>query len=182
MTVSKLNHTHQLVEEGRSLFSSRQYQQAADIFRNAAEEYAILDQHILAAEMMNNHCVALLKLKQPQQAFNAVQGTPDVFEEAGDINKLAMALANQATALMDLGNNDQALDIYSRAATLFLQIDETEMHLQVMQSISAMKLKSRNFYGAIFSMLAGLEGVKKPSIKQRILIKLLKIPRSLLGR
>jgi tetratricopeptide (TPR) repeat protein len=182
MTISKSDYIRQHVKEGRSLYSSGQYQQAADIFGHAAEEYANLGQHTLAAEMKNNQCVAHLKLKQPQQAYNAVKGTPTVFKEAGDINKLAMSLANKATALMDLGDNEQALEIFSQAATFFLQIDETDMHLQVMQSISTIKLKSRNFYGAIFSMLAGLEGVKKPSLRQRILIQLLKIPRGLLGR
>jgi len=53
---------------------------------------------------------------------------------------------------------------------------------QLMQSISTMKLKSRNLLGALFSMQDGLEQVEKPTLRQKLLIKLLKIPQNLMEK
>ncbi len=169
-------------EEGKELYTARKFQQASIIFSQAAELYLDQEQEQLAAEMRNNQCVALLQAKQPREALAAVQGTALIFKKAGDKLKQAMAFANEATALKNLGQNSEAIDKFTLAADLFTQLNETAMHLEVMQSISTMKLKSRNLPGALFSMQDGLEQVEKPTLRQKLLIKLLKIPQNLMEK
>lgn len=182
MTVLNSNKVHLLEIEGKQLYASGKFQQASDVFSQAAEGYLEQGEDLLAAEMRNNQCVSLLQAKQAQKALAVVQGTAIIFEKAGDQLKYAMALANEATALQELRRYPDAIDKFTQAADLFDQLKETEMVLQVKQSISAMQLRSRNIFSALFSMQEGLEGVNKPTLRQKILLKLLKIPQNLMGK
>jgi len=182
MTVPNSNKTRLLEIEGKQLFASGKFQQASVVFSRAADGYLEQGEDLLAAEMRNNQCVSLLQAKQAQKALVAVQGTAIIFEKAGDQLKYAMALANEATALQELRRYPDAIDKFTQSADLFDQLKETEMVLQVKQSISAMQLRSRNLFGALFSMQEGLEGVNKPTLRQKILLKLLKIPQNLMGK
>ncbi len=132
--------------------------------------------------MRNNQAVALLMVKKPHQALKALEGTSETFREAGDSLKQGMALANLATAYKDIGEYENALSHYSRAAEVFLAAKAFEMHLQTMQSISSLKLKARDLTGAIFAMQAGLTALEKPTLRQRLLRNLFKIPNQLLNR
>lgn len=152
------------------------------MFSRAAEEYAAGGAILLAAEMRNNQGVALLMAKKPRQALTAVEGTSEIFLEAGEVIKGAMALANQATAYQDLGERDQAVEYFSQAADRFQSAGEEEMYLQTMQSISSLKMKDRNLMGALFSMQSGLTALNKPTWRQKLLKGLLSIPDRLLGK
>jgi tetratricopeptide (TPR) repeat protein len=168
--------------EGKELYTGKKYLQAAAAFSKAAADFMQQDWHLQAAEMRNNQCVALLKANKPRQALEAVQGTEKVFLDEGDLLKQAMAIANEATALKELGESPSAIEKFSQAAAIFDQLDERDMHLQTMQSLSGLKLKTRNIPGALFSMQEGLEGLEKPSLRQKILIKLLKIPQKMIEK
>jgi hypothetical protein len=93
-----------------------------------------------------------------------------------------MALANQATALKDLGEVDAALETFTNAGDLFRSVDEDDLYLQTMQTVSSIKLKSKDVIGALFSMQRGLEGVEKLTWKQKLLKNLLKVPDKLLNK
>lgn len=171
-----------LADEGKSLYQAKKYLPAANSFSLAAEEYHALGKSLLGAEMRNNQCVSLLLAKNPRQALEAVKGTSSVFADAGQMLNAGMALGNQATALKDLGENDLALEAFAKAAEIFRSVDEEELYLQTMQSVSALKLKSRDLGGALFSMQKGIEGIEKPTWRQKILKKLLKIPDNLFNK
>ena len=180
MTENKNNPA--LLEEANDLYRAGKFQQAAECFSQAAAFYLKNEEHLLAAEMKNNQSVALLKAKKPQLALDAVLGTDVIFQEAGDLLKQGMALANQATALQDLGEKQKAIDDFNRAAEIFKNSGEKDMYLQTKQSISALKLKTRNIAGALFSMQEGLDELEKPNLRQKILRGLLRIPQNLIDK
>jgi tetratricopeptide (TPR) repeat protein len=169
-------------EAGKSFYREKKYLQAAESFSRAAEVYAAGGAVLLAAEMRNNQGVALLMAKKPRQALDAVEGTSEIFQEAGEVTKSAMALANQAAAYKDLGERDQAVAYFSQAADRFRSAGEDDMYLQTMQSISSLKMKNRNVMGAYYSMQSGLSALKKPTWRQKLLKELLSIPDKLLGK
>ncbi len=172
-----------LVEgEAKELYRAGKFQKAADGFSQAADLFLAGGDDILAAEMKNNQSVALLKAKKPRLALDAVRGTAGVFHQAGEVLKEAMALANQATALKDLGKKQEAVDDFLLAAEIFKDLGEKQMYLQTMQSISALKLKTRNILGALFSMQEGLEELEKPNLRQKLLLNLLKIPQNMIDK
>lgn len=171
-----------IADDAKDLYRAGKFQQAADGFSRAAAFYLDQDQKELAAEMQNNQSVALLKAKKPRLALDAVLGTEKIFQEAGDLLKQGMALANQATAYREMGEKQIAIDDFSRAAEIFKISGEKEMYLQTMQSISALKMRSRNIIGALFSMQEGLDELEKPNLRQRLLRNLLKIPQNLMNK
>ena len=171
-----------LAEEGKDLYKNGKFEQAAELFSQTVVIYMEEGEVLLAAEMKNNQSVALLQNKQPGLALDAVRGTSEIFKEAGDKLKWAMALANEATAGKELGNTEDAIEKFTQAADLFNNLNEQKMYLQTMQSISALKLKTRNIPGALFSMQDGLEGLEKPNLRQKFLLSLLKIPRNLINK
>jgi tetratricopeptide (TPR) repeat protein len=172
----------ELAAEGKSSYSSGKYQEAAQFYKAAADGYAAEGDNLIAAEMKNNQCVALLQTGDAEGALVAVSGTEEIFEAAEDTYRQAMAAGNMASALEALGNIEEAEHGYRRSADLLEGIGESELRANVMQSLSAMQLKAGRQLEALASMQAGVEDIKRPSIKQRLLKKLLNVPFNLLKK
>jgi len=64
----------------------------------------------------------------------------------------------------------------------YLRLVGKEMYLQTKQSISALKMKTRNVIGALFSMQEGLDELEKPNLRQKLLRSLLRIPQNLINK
>lgn len=163
-----------LSEEGKRAFENHQYDQAADQFRQAADGFTLSGDGLMAAEMKNNLSVALLQAGKAGEALPAVLGTDQIFAEANDIKRQAMALGNQAAALEALHRNDEALASYERSAELFAQAGEGDLRAMVMRSAAAIKLKSGKVTESAFKMMGALEAKQKPTLFERILRFLLR--------
>jgi tetratricopeptide (TPR) repeat protein len=164
-----------LAEEGKLFYQKKDFQGAADTFALAAQAYHALKDELMAAEMKNNQSVALLQAKQAQAALDAVLGTDLIFSQAGDLRRQGMAVANQATALDVLKRREEAIPLYENAADLLDQAGETQLRADVMRSLSALKVRKGQGLDALIAMQDGLSGVKTPTLKQRILKKLLRL-------
>ncbi|MDH5605586.1 MAG: tetratricopeptide repeat protein [Anaerolineae bacterium] len=169
-------------QQAHKAYQKGNFQAAAEHFTAAAEAYKKAGNLALAAEMANNCSVALLQAGNAQGALEAAMGTEKVFQDAGDTSKRAMAFGNQAAAYDALEQLDLAEKNYKKSAEIFQSIGETDLHSQVMKSYSAMLLRSGRQMEALSAMQAGIEHVKKPNLKQRILNSLLKIPFKLLKK
>ncbi len=172
----------ELIKAARSAYEDGDYFEAARLFKAAQESYELGANPIQAAEMANNGCVAFLQAGEPRAALLALEGIESVFEQAGDIQRLAMTWGNRGMALEAMKQFDLALEAYRRAADLFLQIGENELYTTTMQSLSALQLRNKRPLEAIATMQAGLDRVDKPGVRQRLLKRLLDIPFRLLNR
>ncbi|MBL8101248.1 MAG: tetratricopeptide repeat protein [Anaerolineales bacterium] len=159
----------QLEAQGKRAFADKKFDEAAELFRQAAEGYSLGRAGLMAAEMMNNVSVALLQAGRPQESLTAVVGTEKTFEEAKDVKRQAMALGNIAAALEGLNRYDEAIDAYERSAELFRQVDEGDMRAMVMKSAAAIKLKSGKVTESAFKMMGSLDAKKNPGFFERIL-------------
>ncbi len=160
---------HQLEAQGKQAFANKKFEQAAELFRQAAEGYTLGRAELNAAEMMNNLSVALLQAGRPGESLDAAQGTEKIFEGAKDIKRQAMALGNIAAALEGLNRFDEAVENYERSAELFKQVDEGDLRAMVMKSAAAIKLRKGNVAESAFKMMGSLEAKKTPGIFERIL-------------
>jgi tetratricopeptide (TPR) repeat protein len=158
-----------LAEEGKSAFGKKQFDLAADLFRQAADGYSLGRDGLLAAEMKNNLSVALLQAGKPREALEAALGTDQVFAEANDLKRQAMAIGNQAAALESLKRYDESIASYEKSANLFAQAGEGDMQAMVMKSAAALKLKSGKITDSAFKMMGALEAKQKPTLFERIL-------------
>jgi tetratricopeptide (TPR) repeat protein len=166
----------QLAAEGQAAYNRGDYLAAANAFEAASASYKSAGDHLSSAEMANNRSVALLQAGEAQLSLDAVLGTDEIFAGAGDIRRQAMALGNQAAALEGLRRLDEAIDAYERCAEILDQIEDKETRVSVMQALSALQLRRGRQLEALATMQAGLNGVKHPTLKQRMLRKLLQLP------
>lgn len=172
----------QIIKEAKSAYKAGDFATAAQSFEAARQGYLSTDDIVMAAEMANNASVALLQAGDKAGALSAVEGTDTIFLEAGDRKRQAMALGNQAAALEALGHLEKAERTYWKSAEILKEIGEKDLRVDVMQSISALQLRTGRQLQAVASMHAGVNDIDKPTPKQRFLKRLLGIPMNLLNK
>jgi tetratricopeptide (TPR) repeat protein len=165
----------ELAKQGKQAFTAKNFDQAATAFAEAASAYQAQDDALNAAEMNNNLSVALLQAGKAQAAFDAAAGTEEIFAQAGDLKRQAMAFGNQAAALEALKKLDEALDAYEHSAALFAEAGETEMRSMVLQSAAAIKLRRGKMVDSALSMIGSVESTQKPNLLQRFLKFLIRL-------
>ena len=159
----------QIADQGKQAFESKNFIEAAELFRQAAEGFTAGNSALMAAEMMNNMSVALLQAGRAQEALNAALGTDQIFAEAKDIKRQGMAVGNQAAALEGLNRYDEAIAAFERSAELFAQAGEGDLRSMVMKSAAAIKLKTGKITDSAFKMMGSLDVKENPSFFERIL-------------
>jgi len=159
----------QLAEQGKQAFKNKKFDEAAELFRQAGEGYALSGAGLNSAEMRNNVSVALLQAGKPQESLAAALDTDQVFADAKDIKRQGMALGNQAAALEALNRYDEAVEKYDLAAQLFNQAGEGDLRAMVMKSSAAIKLKTGKVTDSAFKMMGSLDAKDNPSLFERIL-------------
>jgi len=159
----------QLADQGKKAFANRNFDEAAELFQQAADGFTAGRAGFMAAEMMNNKSVALLQAGKPQDALLAAQDTDKLFAGANDIKRQGMALGNQAAALEGLKRYDDAIAAYERSAELFAQAGEGDLRSMVMKSAAGIKLKTGKISESAFKMMGSLDVKESPSIFERIL-------------
>jgi tetratricopeptide (TPR) repeat protein len=150
-------------------FHKKKYQDASDGFRKCIELLSNSDSEQDLAEMKNNLSVALIEMHEPQQAYDVVSGTEEVFERLGDKKSQAMALANIGTALQTLGRKEEALVSFERSSDLFKETDEKLLRATILKKISDLQITTGKPLQAIASMQASYDQKESKTFKEKIL-------------
>ena len=158
-----------IAEKGKKEYGKGNYAGAADLFRQAAQAYSDAQDGMNAAEMKNNQSVALLQAGKAKDALQAVEGTEDVFQKVGDLKRQGVAVGNRAAALEGLKKIDEALAEYERAASLFEQAGDGDMHSVVRKAAANLNLKRGRITAAQMDVYDSLRLVEKPNFTQRIM-------------
>ena len=158
-----------LANEGKQTYEKGNYLAAANLFSQAAQAYAAAQDELNAAEMKNNQSVALLQAGKAKEALQATEGTEQVFEKAGDIKRQGIAVSNRAAALEGLKQWKESLAEYERAAALFEQIGEGDMHSMVRKATAGVNLKRGHLSDSQMDVYDSLRLVEKPTLVQRIM-------------
>lgn len=174
--MTKIDNPKDFDKKGKEAFKKKRYAEAAAFFQAAAKVYAADEDVLNAAEMANNWSVAALKAGDAATALNAVEGTAEIFADAGDRLRQGMAYGNMGAAFEAQGNFDQAMFNYEQSAELLKLAGEHDTRLHVMQALSALQLRTGKQLQALATMQAGLDGVSTRSPKQNFLKKLLDFP------
>lgn len=164
-----------LADQAKQEYAKGNYDLAAKMFLQAAQAYAAAKDDLNAAEMKNNQSVALLQAGKAKEALEATEGTEQVFEQAGDLQRQGLAVGNRAAALEGLKNWREALAEYERAASLLEQAGEGDMHSVVRKAAANLNLKLGRFTDSQMDVLDSLRLAEKPTLTQRIMKFLLRI-------
>ncbi len=162
-------------EHGKKEYEQGNYAIAADWFLQAAQVYASLQDELNAAEMKNNQSVALLQAGKAKEALQATDGTEAIFQKGNDLKRQGIAISNRAAALEGLKKWQEALTEYDRAATLFEQIGEGDMHSTVRKAAANINLKRGRLGDSQMDVYDSLRLVEKPTLTQRIMKFLMRI-------
>jgi tetratricopeptide (TPR) repeat protein len=176
----KTQSPQKLAEQAGAAYKANDYAKATSLYQNARQLYLEAGDELMAAEMANNLSVTLLKMNDADGALEIVQGTDVLFEKAGDKERQAIAIANQAAAIEAQGKLEEALERYQLASDLLKQNGSREMRSYVLQSISALQLRTGKQFQAMASMDTALEHKTRLSLKERFLKKLLKSQKRLM--
>ncbi len=171
----------QLLSEAKAAYNKGKYLEAGRAFEAAATSFQAEGDALSAAEMLNNASVSYLQAGETELAIQTVAGTDDIFASAGDIKRQGIALGNLGAALEAEGRNDEAIVSYEKSAELLKKAGEGEFRANVMQSLSQLQLKTGRQFEALATMESGLDGLERPSAKQRFLKRLLKLPYKYMG-
>ena len=87
-----------------------------------------------------------------------------------------------AAAYEALGQLDSAVQAYQESADLLKDAGDRELRPTVMQSLSAVQLRLGRQMDALVTMQSGLEAIEKPSLKQKLIKKILRSPFSYFNR
>lgn len=164
-----------LAEDGKKEYQKGNFLAAADLFLRSAQSYSSTKDELNAAEMRNNQSVALLQAGKAKEALQATEGTEEIFQKAGDIKRQGIAVSNRAGALEGLKKWKEALAEYDRAASLFEQIGEGDMHSIVRKAAANINLKRGHIVDSQMDVYDSLRLVEKPTLTQRLLKFLMKV-------
>jgi len=172
---------NQLIKDAKAAYKQGDFLAAARLYNAAADSYRTSGDLLTAAEMCNNCSVAYLQGGDSQAALGAVQDTPALFAAAGDLRRQGLALGNLASALEASGRLDEARDAYQQSADVLQQAGESQLRSNVLQSLSTLQMRTGHQLEALATMQAGIEQIEKPTVQQRALKKLLRMPFKLLN-
>ena len=164
-----------LAGNGKEEYGKGNYTAAAGWFSQAAQAYASMQDGLNAAEMKNNESVAWLQAGNAREALQATDGTEEVFQKAGDIRRQGIAVSNRAAALEGLKKWKEALAEYDRAAALFEEAGEGDMHSIVRKAAANINLKRGRVMDSQMDVFDSLRLVEKPTLTQRIMKFLMRI-------
>jgi tetratricopeptide (TPR) repeat protein len=164
-----------LADKAKQEYEQGNYSTAAKMFSQAAKAFSAAKDELNAAEMKNNQSVALLQAGKAKEAFQATDGTEALFEQAGDLKRQGVAVANRAAALEGMKKWREALLEYDRAASLLEQAGEGDMHSMVRKSAANLNLKLGRMTDSQMDVLDSIRLAEKPSLAQRILKFLIRI-------
>lgn len=164
-----------LADKAKQEYEKGNYSAAATMFSQAAQAYSAAKDELNAAEMKNNQSVALLQAGKAQEAFQATDGTETVFQQAGDVKRQGIAIANRAAALEGMKKFKEALAEYDRAASILEQAGEGDMHSMVRKAAANLNLKLGRVTDSQMDVLDSLRLAEKTTLTQRIMKFLLRI-------
>ena len=164
-----------LADRGKQEYERGNFRAAAELFLQAAQAYTSARDELNAAEMKNNQSVALLQAGNAREALQATEGTELVFEKAGDRKRQGIAVSNRAAAMEGLRKWDEALAEYDRAASLFEESGEGDMHSIVRKAAANINLKRGRIADSQMDVFDSLRLVTKPTLMQRLMKFLVRI-------
>lgn len=102
--------------QGRKLYETGQFERAAEVWQQAAEDYRIRGEIVSQARVLSNLSLAYQKLGQWQKAQSAIDSSFSLLKaEDSESQVLAQALNTQGTLQLSLGQTEKALESWQEA-------------------------------------------------------------------
>jgi tetratricopeptide (TPR) repeat protein len=171
----------ELKEQGIRQFQEQDYEEAAETFRAAAAEYEDAGVADMVAEMQVNLGLALHMMGEHESALEQMNMAHQVFVQINDSSRIAQALGNMGRVHARMGNSEQAITNYREAATIFQELDDQDNYGQTILAIADLQLRSGQLMKAAATYEIGLDYVKNPNPRQKLMKGLLSLKNRIVG-
>ncbi len=162
-----------LQDEGRKLFHSDQYEEAAAKLVEAQQAFVAANDQANAAECANDRGVCWRQAAKWDEATAAFTEARSMFQALNDAKGEGQVVGNMAALADSQNDKDRAADLYLEAINLLEKAGAKDLAKHTYTSLSRLRLKRGNFMGAISAYDAGLEEIEKPSVMQRVVRRIL---------
>lgn len=132
-TVQATTDTAQLVQQGRELYKVERFSEAVTVWRQAAEVYQTQNDELNQAMLLSYLSLAYQQLGQLPAASEAITSSLKLLHTEQSKNNtsnrsqiLAQALNTQGSLQLALGQAEQAVTTWQRAATTYAQVGDEE--------------------------------------------------------
>ncbi|MBN1562885.1 MAG: tetratricopeptide repeat protein [Anaerolineae bacterium] len=172
----------ELKNKGVEQFMQGDYEDAAETFKQAIAAYEDEGAGDMVAEMQVNLGLSLHSMGESEQALEQMNMAHAVFAQINDQSRTAQCLGNMARVYAKLGNTEQALTNYREASALFMQLGDEENYGQTVLAIADLQMRSGQLMKAAATFEVGLDYIKNPTGRQKMMKKLLGVRNKLTGQ
>lgn len=144
-------------KDARKALRGGEWQRAARLFAQLAEEYQDQGDELQAAEARNNQAAALMEGQQYRQALKLLEPLPVVFLRYQDLHRAALAWGNLGLVYERLGQRQKALQAYRRSLELLRAFPDTEEdRAAVHRGLARVYARQRQWLQALDHMVAAI--------------------------
>lgn len=163
-------------------YQGGEFAKAAETFVQARDAYQAEGDKGLAAEMQSNAGVAFRALKDYPKAMTALETAVADLRALDDRHRLALALGNLGSVLLETNEFTKAGDLLNEALGLLDPKADKDARSEVLRVLGEVRLRQGRYMDGLVNYEAGLRGVENPSTQQSWLLRLLERPLKMLGR
>lgn len=175
MNGEEIGNPQQLRQTGMQLFQDGRRGEALKTFEAAAAAYGQVGDTAGQAEMFNNIGVIYRIDGKWTAANEALQRAQVTYAEMGDVQNEALVLGNLGDLCTAQGDHNQAAEFYGQAAEQFAAAGDRQKQAEVLRAYSLMRLRQREWFGAINLMTRSLEVRPRRNLGQQIFFWLLRL-------
>jgi tetratricopeptide (TPR) repeat protein len=171
----------ELKQKGVEQYMQGDYEEAADTFRAAIAAYEDAGVADMAAEMQVNLGLALHSIGEHEPALEQMNMALAVFNQINDQHRRAQVLGNMARVYAKMGNSEQAMTNYREASAIFIELGDEQNYGETVLAIADLQFRSGQLMKAAATYEVGLDYIKNPNTRQKMMKKLLGVRSKLTG-
>jgi len=168
-------------KKGLKAFQTGDYEEAKTHFEAALLAAQTEGDRKKEAEALNDLGVICRELDDLDGAFDALETALDIYTELEDAKGEGITLGNMGKVEEAKQLYEDAIQSYIEAASIFEEINETEMAMYCWQSLSRLRMHQKDWLGAIVAYEEGIAHLPDRSIKKKVLQKVLQLPFKVAG-
>ncbi|MGB1286841.1 MAG: tetratricopeptide repeat protein [Aggregatilineales bacterium] len=177
-----LDKANDLKTKGEKLYYQHDYEAAARTFQEARDLYDTAGDEEKVAEMKVNTGLTHRALGESQQALEIMQDALRTFQKLDKPLQVARVMGNLGGVYSALNDKEQAYETYREAADIFLAEGENELYSETLLALGGLQMRDGKVFMAAATYQIGLEGIKNPTGRQKLLMRLTGIIAGLQGR
>ena len=170
-----------LKKKGIEHYRAGRFEDAMAAFAHAQQAFLAEGNPQQAAETANDRGVAARQAAHLDVAEAAFTEARRLFDESGDRLSQGQVIGNLGALSESRNQNEQAAAFYKEAIVLFDEVGAADLSGETWRALSRLRMKQGKWLAALGAYDAGLQDVKHPTPTQRLLRRLMRVSRRLMG-